>query len=116
MTLGTSSCPTPAPARCPVPAPSGWTHRGCVARASLGLGSGRKPLSPWQVSRLPHGAPGSPTHVLPLEGKTRMIERFKNRGELGINETLEKQIRPNDCHQIDRSQVTGLRGVREKPG
>ena len=45
-----------------------------------------------------------------------MIERFKNRGELGINETLEKQIRPNDCHQIDRSQVTGLRGVREKPG
>lgn len=38
-----------------------------------------------------------------------MTERFKNRGELGINETLEKQIRPNDCHQM-----MGLpRGERE---
>lgn len=31
------------------------------------------------------GAPRPPTHVKPLEGKTRMIEWFENRGGLGIN-------------------------------
>lgn len=78
-------CVTAGPLPTPRFPPYRPARRCCQGhRAALGLGGGRA-LNPWQVSPPPHGVPGSPTHILPLEAEARMIEQFKNRGEPGVN-------------------------------
>lgn len=69
----------------PVPSLPACTSLPPRSQSHSGAGWRARALNPWQVSPPPHGAPESPTHVLPLEAEARMIEQFKNRGEPGIN-------------------------------